>query len=224
MGRNFLIGDHTSRIQTPPEIRDDLLTGCDNYPFILIRGTISMRNGLHASILLCLGQLAAYLVAQSPSRLQLSQLCELQMKIGQGEHQTVRVEGVYLAGLESQYLVTAGCAGRSTDIEFELESHRLWKKLVKLSNETNTRKRVSGDGDPVRVIFEGEFFGPMQPDARMPEAVRKNYHPGWDSQNASMTKLVVHAILSVERLPPDHPCAPQGSEWPCFQNPAPVSR
>jgi hypothetical protein len=187
-------------------------------------GTNSMRNGLRACVLLCLGQVAVHLVAQSPSRLQLSLLCELQTNLSQGEHRTVRVEGVYLAGLESQYLVTAGCSGRSTDIEFELKSHRLWKRLVKLSNETNTRKRVSGDGDPVRVIFEGEFFGPMLPDSRMPETVRKNYHPGWDSQNASMTKLVVHAILTVEPLPLGHPCAPQGSESPCFQNPAPLSR
>jgi hypothetical protein len=117
--------------------------------------------------------------------------------------------------------------GRSTSIEFELKSHRLWKRLVQMSNRTNTEKNVSGSGDPVLVVFGGEFYGPRVPDPKLPEAIRKNYHPGWDHNNASMTKLVVNAILSVEALPADHPCAPpksDPSQWPCFQNPAPVSQ
>jgi hypothetical protein len=183
-----------------------------------------MRNGLRACVLLCLGQMSAHLVAQTPSRLQLSPLCELQTTVAQGVHRTVRVEGVYLAGIESQYLVTSDCSGRSTSIEFDLKSHRLWKQLVEMSNRMNTKKHVSGDGDAVLVVFEGEFYGPQVPNPKLSEAIRNNYHPGWDSQNASMTKLVVHAILTVEPLPSDHPCAPQGFQWPCFQNPAPVSR
>jgi hypothetical protein len=92
-----------------------------------------------------------------------------------------------------------------------------------MSNRTNTRKHVYGDGDAVLVVFEGEFYGPQVPDPKLPAGIGENYHPGWDHNNASMTKLVVHAIRSVEALPADHPCAPPKSdprEWPCFQNPS----
>ena len=172
--------------------------------------------------LLIVGLMAGSLVAQSSPDSQLAPLlCELQTKLAQGEQRNVQVEGVYLSGLEGQYLVTWGCSGRSTAIEFELRTHRLWKKLVRLSNVKN--RHVAGDGDAVLAVFEGEFYGPPVPDAKLPEAIRKNYHPAWDPMNASMTKMVVHAIRSVKPLPPDHPCAPPGSDpkqWPCFQNPA----
>jgi hypothetical protein len=184
-----------------------------------------MRDTLQIFGLLSIGLATGQLVAQSPSALQFTPLCELQTQVAQGEHRPVRVEGVYLSGLEGQYLVTSGCSGRSTSIEFELQSHHLWKQLVKMSNRTNTKKHVSGDGDAVLVVFEGEFYGPPVPDSRLPEAIRKSYHPGWD--NNSMTKLVVYAIQSVEPLPADHPCASPKSDphrWPCFQNPAPVSQ
>jgi hypothetical protein len=177
-----------------------------------------MRN-----VLPMLGMLAIFVMAQNAvarSNLPVSPLCELQVKVAQGEHRTVRVRGVYLAGLEGQYLVDAGCSGRSTDIEFALKSHRLWKRLVQISNESNDRRHASGDSDPVLVVFEGEFYGPPVPDPKLPEAIRKNYHPGWDN-NSSMTKLVVHAIQSVEALPSNHPCAPRKSDpnqWPCFQH------
>jgi hypothetical protein len=134
------------------------------------------------------------------------------------------VEGVYLAGLEGQYLVTADCSGQSTDVEFDLKSHRLWKRLAQMSNKT--RRYAFGDSDAVLVVFEGEFYGPQAPDPKLPEAIRKNYHPGWDHMNASMTKMVVQSIRSVEPLPPDHPCAPRSESdvWPCFLNRNPASR
>jgi hypothetical protein len=185
-----------------------------------------MRNRFHMFVLLSILLMAGQLAARSRSTSQLASLCELQTTVVQGEHRTVRVEGVYLAGFEGQYLVTSGCSGRSTDIEFELRSHRLWNRLVQMSNKTNTQKHVSGASDAVLVVFEGEFYGPRVPDPKLPEGIRKNYHPGWDHNNASMTKLVVYAIQSVEPLPADHPCAPPKSDpkqWPCFQNPAPLS-
>lgn len=183
-----------------------------------------MRYRLQIFGLLMVALFTGRLAAQSYG-LQLVPLCELQTKVAQGEHRSVRVEGVYLSGLEGQYLVTANCLGRSTSIEFALKSHRLWRRLVGMSNGTNTKKHASGSGDAILVILEGEFYGPSVPDPRLPEAIRKNYHPGWDHNNASMTKLVVHAIQSVEPLPADHPCAAPKSgpnQWPCFQNPAPA--
>lgn len=147
--------------------------------------------------------LLAWQVARSSPGLQLTPLCELQTSVAQGEHRTVRVEGVYVAGLEGQYLEASDCSGRSTDIEFALKSHRLWKRLVQISNKSNTARRTSGDSDPVLVVLEGEFYGP-RPDPALPEAIRKNYHPAWGNHN-SMTKLIVHAIQSVEPLPADRP-------------------
>jgi len=177
--------------------------------------------------LLIIGLMAGPAVAQSSSDSQLVSLCELQTKLVQGEHRRVRVEGVYLSGLEGQYLVTSGCSGKSTWVEFKLKTHRLWKRLVRLTNRTYAKRQAYGDGDPVLVVFEGEFYGPQVPDHKLPEAFRKNYHPGWDPMDVSMTKMVVDAIQRVQPLPADDPCAPPKSDprqWPCFQNPAPVSQ
>ena len=152
-------------------------------------------------------------VAQS--RLPTSTLCDLQLQLGEGEHRTVQVEGVYLDGMEgSPYLVAAGCSGRSTVIEFSLRDHRHWRKLRHMWN-----KRL--DETQALVIFEGEFYGPPLPDSKLPEALRKVYHPAWGMFNNGMTKLVVYSIRSVKALPADHPCAPpktNPSQWPCFQN------
>jgi hypothetical protein len=184
-----------------------------------------MRERLSIFCLLTIGLTAGPALAQSSSDSQLVPLCELLTKLAQGEQRNVQVEGVYLSGIDLHYLVTSNCSGRSTRIEFELRTHRLWKELVRLSNRTDTNGHVPGYGEPVLVVFEGEFYGPPVPDPKLPEAFRKNYHPGWD-MNAS-TKMVVHAIQRVQPLPADHPCAPPKSDpnqWPCFQNPAPVSK
>jgi len=183
-----------------------------------------MRERLSVIFLLTIGLMTGPVLAQSSPDSQITPLCKLQTKLAQGEHRNIQVEGVYLSGLEGQYLVTSGCSGRSTFIEFELKTHRLWKELVRLSNRTNTKEHTSGDGNPVLVVFEGEFYGPLVPDPKLPEAFRKNYHPGWDPMNVSMTKMAVHAIQRVHALPADHPCAPPKSDprqCPCFQNSAP---
>jgi len=186
-----------------------------------------MRQKPAIFCLLSLGLVTGSALAQSYFDAHLVPLCELQTKLTQGEHRNVQVEGVYLSGLEGQYLVTSGCSGRSTWIEFELRTHRLWKELVRLSNRTDTKRHSLGDGDPVLVVFGGEFYGPRVPDPKLPEPFRKNYRPAWDPMNASMTKMVVHAIVKVQPLPSDHPCAPPKSDsrqWPCFQNSAPISQ
>lgn len=131
----------------------------------------------------------------------LSSLCDLQSELASGEHRAVRVEGVYLSGLESQDMISPACSKQSTAIEFDLKSRRLWKQLVQMSNKTTARKHAAGDGDPVLVLFEGEFYGPPVPDPKLPPAILKNYHPGWDYN--SMTKLVVHAIQSVKPVSAD---------------------
>jgi len=139
-----------------------------------------------------------------------SSLCDLQERMAQGERRAVRVEGVFLNGTDVRYLVVPGCSGRSTLIEFTLKTRRNWAKLLGMSSDF--RQTI--------VIFEGDFLGPPVPDPKLPEGIRKVYHPGWDSNAA--TKMIVHTILSVKALPADHPCAPSKSDpvekWPCFQH------
>jgi hypothetical protein len=185
-----------------------------------------MHEKLSVFCLLTIGLTAAPALAESSPDSTIASLCELQTTLTQGEKRSVRVEGVYLSGLEGQYLVTSDYSGRSTSIEFQLRTHRLWKQLVRLSDGTNTKEHVFGDGEPVLVVFEGEVYGPQVPDPKLPEAIRKNYHPAWDHNNASMTKMVVHVIQRVHPLPSDHPCASPKSDplqRPCFQNSAPKS-
>jgi hypothetical protein len=143
-------------------------------------------------------------------------LCDLQMQLKEGEHRVVRVEGVYLAGIKTDYLVAPECSIRSTYIQFDLRDRKNWKRLQDLISRSDTFKGIIGDGDPVSVVFEGEFYGPPMPDPKLPEAFRKAYQPSWDHN--AMTKLVVCKINSVKLLPPDHPCASSKSrKWPCFQ-------
>src|SRR6185437_5679793 len=98
-------------------MRSEKVGTCNRFPTERRRQPV--RNRLHIFSLLCIGLMTGQLTAQSPSASQLTPLCELQTKVAQGEHRTVQVKGVYLAGLEGQYLVTSGCSDRSTNIEFE---------------------------------------------------------------------------------------------------------
>ena len=56
-------------------------------------------------------------------------LCDLQMQLKEGERRVVRVEGVYLAGIGTNYLVAPECSIRTTYIEFDLRSRKNWKRL-----------------------------------------------------------------------------------------------
>jgi hypothetical protein len=120
-----------------------------------------MRETLAAFRLLIFSLIAGLACAQSVSKSHAVPLCDLQTKLERGEHRYVQVEGVYLSGLEGQYLVASHCSGRSTFIEFKLTTNRLWNQLLRMSNQTNRQKHVSGDGDPILVVFEGEFLGPL---------------------------------------------------------------
>ncbi|MGA2898543.1 MAG: hypothetical protein ABSE27_13240 [Acidobacteriaceae bacterium] len=71
------------------------------------------------------------------------------------------------------------------------------------------------------VVFDGEFYGPGVPDPKLPEAIKKSYQPGWGHLGAFRTKLVVHAIQSVEPVPAEHPAsADLGHEVPLLQEAA----
>lgn len=148
-----------------------------------------MRNYVRTFGLVLICLMLKHAVAQE--KLPISSLCDLQEKVARGEHRTVKVKGVYSAGKENQSLTYPDCSNRSTRVEFALKSRRLWNKLVRESNSSSQ----------VQVIFTGEFYGPPVPDPKLPPAVSKHYHPGWDYN--STTKLVVHTIQSVEAMPRD---------------------
>jgi hypothetical protein len=121
-------------------------------------------------------------------------LCVLQKKVVEGEHETVRVSGIYGPGLDHTVLEDAECPSESTWLELDLRSQKNKEKLRKILDRSRR----------AYVVVEGEFYGPPVPDPNLPEAIRKSYHPGWGHLAAFKTKLVVRAIRNVKPVPPDH--------------------
>jgi hypothetical protein len=115
-------------------------------------------------------------------------LCVLQKKLAEGEHETVRVSGVYGPGLDRAVLEDTECSKESTWVELDLRSQENRKKL---REELDRSRRA-------HVVVEGEFYGPPLPDPKLPEAIKKDYHPGWGHLAAFKTKLVVHVICDVK--------------------------
>ena len=175
--------------------------------FRMARAERSNRDGLalrnsHTPMrhtLSILGLFAICLVAKqtaAQARLPASSLCDLQMRVAQGDHWSVQVEGVYLSGSDARYLVAPVCSGLGTRIEFELKTHRKWNSLLRKSRKF--RETV--------VVFDGEFYGPPVANSKQSETTR--------------TKMVVRSILSVKGLPRHNPCAPpkyDRTQVPCFQ-------
>jgi hypothetical protein len=115
-------------------------------------------------------------------------LCDLQRSIKAGETRSVRVDGIYSDGFEMGVLTNAGCSSQRTWVELDLRS---------VSNKEVLKSTLDSKGH-ANVTLEGEFFGPALPDQKLPEPVRKSYHPGWGHLGAFSTKLVVHFIRSVD--------------------------
>ena len=124
-------------------------------------------------------------------------LCDLQRTAKQGEQRSVRVDGVYSDGFEMGVLTDAACPSEHTWVELDLQS---------ITNKEMLRSMLDTAGK-AEVVFEGEFYGPGVPDPKLPEAIKKSYQPGWGHLGAFRTKLVVHAIQSVEPVPADHPAS-----------------
>jgi len=118
-------------------------------------------------------------------------LCALQKKLTAGEHETVRVSGVYGPSLDHTVMEDPSCSADGTWVELDLRSEHNEHKLRKLLNRSRQ----------AYVVVEGEFYGPPLPDPKLPEAIKQNYHPGWGHLAAFKTKLVVHLILDVKPAP-----------------------
>ncbi len=134
----------------------------------------------------CLGQTAA-------TEAKDNSLCLLQDSIRQGEHEAVRVSGIFSEGLELGILHDTACPNDTTWVELELRSKRNRQKLSKLLDRSRQ----------AYVVFEGEFYGPPLPDPKLPESIRNAYHPNWGHLNCCRTKLVVYEIREVNVAPPD---------------------
>lgn len=131
---------------------------------------------------------AAALLAQTTAGLTTESLCVLQKKLGSGDHETVRVSGVYGPGLDHTVLEDPACPTEGTWIELDLRSDHNEEKLRRLVNRSRH----------AYVVVEGEFYGPPVPDPKLPEAIRRDYQPGWGHLSAFKTKLVVHVIRDVK--------------------------
>jgi hypothetical protein len=123
-------------------------------------------------------------------------LCGLQDKTTEGSHTKIIVSGVYEGGLGNSgpamgTLSDLACPEKSAWIEIALKEPHSRKML-------NVILKKSGRA---YVVFEGEFYGPPAPDTELPEALRKNSHPGWGHLGAFKTKLVVHEIRDVAPPP-----------------------
>ena len=125
------------------------------------------------------------------SQPQAASLCSLQQQIGAGQHESVRVSGIYSEGPEVGVLEDEACPKEDTWVELDLKSQQNRQKLGEVLDRV---RRAS-------VVFEGEFYGPPLPDPKLPEGIRKSYHPRWGHLGCCETKLVVHAIREVKAAP-----------------------
>jgi hypothetical protein len=147
-----------------------------------------MQKAFYLVVLFTMCLLAVQSLATDPN---MASLCVLQRNVAEGEHETVRVSGVYGPSLDHTVLEDAECPNESTWVELALLSQENIRKLRKLLDRSRQ----------AYVVVDGEFYGPPLPDPKLPEAIRRNYHPGWGHLAAFKTKLVVHVIRDVRPAP-----------------------
>lgn len=132
----------------------------------------------------CLGQSAPNEVS----------LCLLQQSIRQGEHQRVRTSGVVDGEeLNGEVLIDSICPEELTWLEAALPPQKNTKELARIAH----RHYVA------HVVIVGEFYGPPNPDPKLPDKFRENYHPNWGHLGCCRTKLVVHKLIEVRAVPRD---------------------
>jgi len=76
----------------------------------------------------------------------------------------------------------------------------VWFELALISprNRTELSKQLQKSGKAVILLY-GELYGPPEPDPKLPDSTRKNYHPGWGHLGAFPMMLVVFRIESVSQ-------------------------
>src|ERR1700719_681914 len=150
-----------------------------------------MQKTLYAAGLLAMCSLGAKSPSQSAATqpdLNARSLCVLQKQVAEGKHEIVRVSGIYGPSLDHTVLEEPSCPDEGTWVELELLSNQNKGKVRKMLDHSRR----------AYVVVEGEFYGPPLPDPKLPEAIKKDYHPGWGHLAAFKTKLVVHVIRDVK--------------------------
>jgi len=151
-----------------------------------------MRNRTFLVAVFAMSTLAGPFFAQTvPKELEAKSLCVLQKQVAEGKHETVRVSGIYGPSLDHAVLEEPSCPDEDTWVELELRSGQNKEKLRKMLDHSRR----------AYVVVEGEFYGPPLPDPKLPEAIKKDYHPGWGHLAAFKTKLVVYVIREVKPAP-----------------------
>ena len=122
-----------------------------------------------------------------------SSLCMFQKDATEGSRTTVQVAGIFGEGLDLGTLSNAACPEETTWVELALRDNKNKEKLRRILERSHASQAFA--------VFEGEFYGPPQPDPKLPEAIRKSYHPNWGHMNCCRTKLVVYVIKDVRPAP-----------------------
>ena len=152
-----------------------------------------MQNIFRIATLVIVCLFAGACFGQSVQKgLETVRLCALNQAVAVGAHRTARVHGIFSLGLDLGTLQDAACPKEITWVELDLQSKRNKEKLRRLLNRSRR----------AHVVFDGEFYGPPLPDTKLPEAIKKSYHPGWGHLAAFRTKLVVYAIRRVSAVSP----------------------
>ena len=102
----------------------------------------------------CFGQAAT-------KGLEAMSLCSLQQKAAEGNHEAVRVAGIFSEGLDLGTLQDVTCPNEITWVELDLRSRRNKGKLRSLLYHSRQ----------AYVVLDGEFYGPPVPDPKLPEAI-----------------------------------------------------
>ena len=110
-------------------------------------------------------------------------------QLAPGTHQSVRVAAVAESGTDMGVLTVVSCPSvQPIWFELSLKSER---------NRSNMHGQIEKSGE-ASVVLSGELYGPPQPDPKLPESIRKNYHPaGWGHLGSFPMKVVVFRIESV---------------------------
>ena len=114
-------------------------------------------------------------------------LCSLP-QLAPGAHRSVRIAAIAESGTDMGVLTDASCPSvQPTWFELSLKSER---------NRNKLHNQIEKSGKAA-VALSGQLYGPPQPDPKLPESIRKNYHPGWGHLGSFPMKVVVFHIDSV---------------------------
>jgi hypothetical protein len=109
-------------------------------------------------------------------------------KLAPGAHRSVRIAATAESGTDMGVLTDASCPSvQPTWFELSLKSER---------NRNKLRNEIEKSGKAA-VVVSGELYGPPQPDAKLPQALRSSDNQGWGHLGAFPMKVVVFRIEAV---------------------------